>query len=173
MPEDYSACDLLAPSSRHKPINTAVMADTGCQSCLASLTIIKLLGLHQTDLIPVPMRMYAANNKSITILAATILRFLGKCKSGATLETREITYVTDSSDKLFLSREACIALRIISESFPTIGETSANPCANHKPSTASSVHTTSYGCPTRQLPQPPPQDLPYAPTEENIPHLQQ
>ena len=118
LPEDYSACDLPVPSSRRKPINTAVMADTGCQSCLASLTIIKRLGLRQTDLIPVPMRMHAANNKGITILAATILRFLGKCKSGATLETREITYVTDSSDKLFLSREACIALGIISEIFP-------------------------------------------------------
>ena len=151
------------------------MADTGCQSCLASLTIIKRLSLRQTDLIPIPMRMHAANNKGITILAATILRFSGKCKSGATLETREITYVTDSSDKLFLSREACIALGIISESFPIIGETSTNQCANHQPSTASSVHTTSCGCPTRQLPlpPPPPQDLPYAPTEENIPHLQQ
>ena len=106
------------------------MADTGCQSCLASLTIIKPLRLRQTDLIPVPMRMYAANNKGITIVAATILRFSEKCKSGATLETREITYITDSSDKLFLSREACIALGIISESFPTIGEMSANPCAN-------------------------------------------
>ena len=89
--------------------NTTVMADTGCQSCL---------GLHQTDLIPVTMRMYAANNKGITILRATILRFSGKGKSGATLETRQITYVTDSSDQLFLSREACTVLGIISESSP-------------------------------------------------------
>ena len=96
-PEDYSAFGLPAPSSRGKSINTAVMADTGCQSCLASLTIIKRLGLRQTNLIPVTMRMYAANNKGITILGATILRFSGKCKSGATLETRQITYVTDSS----------------------------------------------------------------------------
>ena len=83
------------------------MADTGCQSCLASLTIIKHLGLRQTDLISVTMRMYSANSEGITILGPTMLRFSGKCKSGATLKTRQITYVTDNSDKLFLSREAC------------------------------------------------------------------
>jgi hypothetical protein len=33
-----------------------------------------------------------------------------------------MTYVTDNSDKLFISREACIALGMISNSFPTIGE---------------------------------------------------
>ncbi len=37
-------------------------------------------------------------------------------------ETRQIAYVMDNSDKLFLSRQACEQLGIISKSFPTIGE---------------------------------------------------
>jgi hypothetical protein len=103
------------------------MADTGCQSCLASLKIILHLGLREKDLISVTTRMYTANNNGINILDATILRLSGKSKSGDALATRQITYVTDDSDKLFLSREACMALGMISNTFPTIGETLPQP----------------------------------------------
>ena len=99
------------------------MADTGCQSCLASIKVIRRLGLCEDDLIPVTMHMHAANNNGIKILGAIILRFTGRSPSGQTLETRQIVYVTSDADKLFLSREACTALRMISENFPTVGET--------------------------------------------------
>jgi hypothetical protein len=64
-----------------------------------SLKIIQHLGLHEKDLIPVTMRMYAANNNGISILGATILRLSGKSKSGDALVTRQITYVTDDPYK--------------------------------------------------------------------------
>lgn len=50
------------------------MADTGCQSCLAGVQVIHKLGLTKSDLIPLTMKMHAANNGGITILGATILR---------------------------------------------------------------------------------------------------
>ena len=53
------------------------MADTGCQSCLASITVIRRLGLTENDLIPVTTHMHAANNNGIKILGAIILRFSG------------------------------------------------------------------------------------------------
>ena len=81
----------------------SAMADTGCQSCLASMKVIHRLGLRADDLIPVSMRMHAANNNGITILGAAIMRFSGTSPSGQTLETRQIVYVTSDSDKLFLS----------------------------------------------------------------------
>ena len=72
--------------------------------------------------------MQAANN-DIHILGATILRLSGKNNEGEA--TRQMVYVTDNTDKLFLSREACVDLGIIPNTFPTIGEaeetTSANP----------------------------------------------
>jgi len=46
----------------------SAMADTGCQSCLTGIKVIQQLGLHQSDLIPVSMRMHAANNQGIEIL---------------------------------------------------------------------------------------------------------
>ena len=66
--------------------------------------------------------MHAANNKGIKILGAAIVRYSGKSEAGQTLETRQITYVTDSSDKIFLSREACEGLGMISPKFPKNGE---------------------------------------------------
>ena len=113
-------------SATPKPALLHAMADTGCQSCLASIKIINRLGLKRDDLIPVTMKMHAANDNGITILGAAILRFSGKDYSGNKVETRQITYVTDNSDKLFLSREACIALGMITADFPTIGETANN-----------------------------------------------
>jgi hypothetical protein len=157
------------------------MADTGCQSCLASLKIIQHLGLREKDLIPVTMRMYAANNNGINILGATILRLSGKSKSGDALATRQITYVTDDSDKLFLSREACMALGMISNTFPTIGETLPPPnMSAHSPQDNPNLNHTVYGthaapcnCPKRQMPPQRPNKLPYSATEANCPLLQQ
>eukprot|EP00794_Sanderia_malayensis_P002522 gene2522-2915_t len=95
------------------------MADTGCQSCLASLSIIRRLGLSEADLIPVTTRMHAANNSGIRILGAIVVRFTGTTAPGRNLETRQIVYVTKDSDRLFLSWETCKDLEIISEQFPT------------------------------------------------------
>ena len=151
------------------------MADTGCQSCLAGIKVIRRLGLKHSDLIPVTLKMHAANSKGITILGAAILRFSGTDKTGNTFETRQITYVTDNSDKLFLSREACINLGMITATFPTIGEVGRVQTAN-----ASDVHPTAgdgdsateCDCPRRQLPPRPPADLPFPATQENREKLQ-
>ncbi|CAC5390777.1 unnamed protein product [Mytilus coruscus] len=121
LPKDYEAFGLNM-TKRTNTVAISAMADTGCQSCLVGIKVIHRLGINQTELYPVNMKMHAANNKGITILGATILRISGKDDQGRHVETRQMTYVTDNSDKLFISREACIALRMISDSFPTIGE---------------------------------------------------
>lgn len=101
------------------------MADTGCRSCLAGIKVLHRLGFNRSDLIPVTMKMHAANNKGINILDAIIL-LQGTNKHGRPVETRQLTDLTDNSYKLFLSREACVALKIIFETFQTIGENSDN-----------------------------------------------
>ena len=47
--------------------------------------------------------------------------FSGKDQSGDEKTIRQIIYITDSTDKLFLSRGACVDLGIISAQFPTVG----------------------------------------------------
>ncbi|CAG2222071.1 unnamed protein product [Mytilus edulis] len=150
------------------------MADTGCQSCLAGIKVLYKIGLTKRDLIPVNMQMHAANNKGIVILGAVILRISGKSQDKNELETRQIVYITDSSDKFFLSKEACITLGIISENFPTIGEITGSVTDTSALTNDENRFTTQIdcNCPKRQSPPPTPVKLPFSPTEENVPKLQ-
>ena len=187
-PAHYIALGYKPITVQPKTIRLSAMADTGCQSCLASMNVIHRLGLRADDLIPVSMRMHAANNNGITILGAAVMRFSGTSPSGQTLETRQIVYVTGDSDKLFLSRETCTALGMISEQFPTVGETlqaptemaqdTATDAASQFPQAATphipeTAHSTPCTCPRRQKPPPRPTQLPFPATEANRPHLQQ
>ena len=102
-PDDYQALGFQLTNTHIKSVKLSAMADTGCQSCLASMQVIQRLGLSERDLIPVTMHMYAANNHGIKILGAVILRLSGPSRSGKILETRQVTYVTNDSNKFFLS----------------------------------------------------------------------
>ena len=74
-PEDYTALGYNPPTSQPTQAQLSAMADTGCQSCLASMKVIHRLGLCESDLIPLTMQMHAVNNNGINILGAVILRF--------------------------------------------------------------------------------------------------
>ena len=125
--EDYKSLGYASNfPSKPRKITVSAMAVTGCQSCLADIKIANRLGLNEHNLIPVTLKMHAANKRKIKILGATILRFSGKNSAIEMFEPRKVVYITDSSDKLFLSREACTALGIITDSFPTIGDTKSD-----------------------------------------------
>ena len=81
LPEDYKALGVTL-NAHPKTVVLPAMADTGCQSCLTGIKVIHRLGLLQTDLIPVTMKMHAANNKGIKILGAAILRLTGRDSQG-------------------------------------------------------------------------------------------
>ena len=161
--EDYQSLGFTL-TSRPSKCTVSGMVDTGCQSCQCGLPVMNKLGISEKNLIPVTMRMHAANKAPIKILGAAIIRLSGTAKSGKRVETRQILYVTDNADKLFISREACISLGMISKNFPSIGE-------------AASLITSSKeaicDCPRRTPPPPRPANPPCPPTEENIPRIKQ
>ena len=183
-PSEYAPFDikLNSPSCSAELL---VMADTGCQSCLAGIYSLIRLGISTENRIPVTMAMHAANNDNIPILGAAILSFSGKARSGKTLSTRQLVYITDSSDNIFLSREACTDLGMISTKFPTIGEATVSeqsfqslindmpppkPCI---PGIPLALHDANpCGCPPRQKVPPKPTSLPFDPTEDNREKLQ-
>ena len=132
------------------PTFVSAMADTGYQSCLASLKIIKKLGLSPTNLIPVDFKMHVANDANIRILGAAILRLSGKDKDGKEHSTREVVYVTDCTDKLFLSREACTDLGIIPGTFPTIGGARETTSINAASNTDHTFANRECSCPHSQ-----------------------
>lgn len=142
--EDYTA---LGFEHANRPLSAVLpaLADTGCQSCLAGINVIKRLGLRVADLIPVTMSMHTATYIGIKIIGATVLR-LNTAEGDRAAESRQMTYVTDSCDKLFLSRKACTELGILLASFPNA---ITNPIQN------ATIQQQICSCPKRQLPPPP------------------
>ena len=143
------------------------MADTGCQSCLAGINIVKKLVLSTGDLIPVSLRMHAADNHNIHILGATILKLSGKDNKETEMS---IKHMTNNTNKLFLSREACIDLGIISHKFPTMNEADETNTDNSVGTTTASPPQQECQCPKRTKP---PTSLPYPATEANREKLEQ
>ena len=76
--------------------------------------------MSRRDLIPFTMRMRFTDNHSILILSAVIFRLCGMDQSGNERVTRQVVYVTNNTDKFFLSQEVCTDLGIISIYFPVI-----------------------------------------------------
>ena len=148
--EDYRALGFAL----RKQVSVAelpAMADTGCQSCLMGIQVAERMGLNADDLIPVTMTMRAANEGGIPILGAMVVRLSGTDSRAMTRETRQIAYITNTSDRIFLSRAACIDLGMIGETFPTIGEVIASDDAatpTHCPCTQHRRHSPrAYRCP--------------------------
>ena len=189
-PDDYLTFQRKLSKSSLCSTELPVMADTGCQSCLAGINTIRQLGLSQDDLIPVTMTMTGVANDGIPIIGATVIRFSGKTSSGDERSTRQLVYITNTTPHIFLSREGCAELGLIPHKFPKIGEIpkeqfSSFQCpVDDKGNTITSSCVPGYppnpkdkntpcGCPVRQKMPPKPTSLPCEPTETNRLHLQQ
>ena len=190
LPSD--AEDLSIDKRFHSPTitaNTLAIADTGCQSCLAGTSLLKQLGLKVSDLTPTSMKMRAANKDPIQIMGALALRITCTKDSMRSRTTRQIVYISQATDRFFLSMEACKELGIIPASFP-----STESAAVEIPLNKTSYRGTTYqagdecrggkGCPTEreenncscpphQNPPPLPDTLPFPATEENRHRLEQ
>ena len=165
--------DIGVPPKFHLPtpvITFKALADTGCQSMLAGTNLLGCLNLQKNQLIDVTMKMTAANSKGIDIIGALPLRISGLTSTGDEISTRQLVYFTPATSKLFLSKDACQKLGLISKDFPSIGENLEIKENLQKPESAI---TRKCNCPKRTMPPPPPKTLPYAPTEENRGKLQE
>ena len=146
----------------HRTSSLTAIADTGCQSSLMSLKMLHSIGVKKSELIPVTMQMKAINQKSVEILGAVLLRLSSKDKEGKLFETPQLVYVTNSTDKFYISCETCIGLGLISENFPSTGEAAEATI---------STEAKECSCPKHTLPPPLPTKLPFPATEENVPKL--
>jgi hypothetical protein len=73
------------------------------------------------------MKMKATDNRDIDILGALILRISGKSPTNASYDTRQIVYISDNINMLFLSKQTCIALGVIPQTIPTVGDVHSSP----------------------------------------------
>ena len=85
--------------------------------------------------------------------------------------------MTDHTNKVFLSREGCVALGLISDTFPTVGEAGAvhleDDTSHGETHEKRSCESDKCDCPRRQRPPPRPERLPFPATADNRERLQQ
>ena len=84
-----------------------------------------MLGIRTQDLLVPEMNLSAANSTGINIVGVTFLKLKGE-KGAKERTTRQMVYVAEKMDQLFLSMEACKDLGIIGADFPKVGSHGAN-----------------------------------------------
>ena len=117
--EAYAQFHIRAPPLR--AANITAIADTGAQTCLMGLPILHKLGLTKKHLHPTSKRIFAANNEEIKVLGAVFFRISGCSGRGRRFETPAAVYVTDSTDRFYLSRIDLVRLGIVGPEFPQVG----------------------------------------------------
>ena len=159
---DYYHLRLTCP--RMRPTRVNVITDSGCQSSLLGLKTLHMLGLTKSCLVPVKGNMSAINGEGISILGAVFLRLEGlDNSSGQTVQTAVMAYVTESTDRFFISQQAMRELGIIPQDFPKVRVTTLNnAAANNEPDIAA------CGCLKHSPPPERPESLPFVANLENV-----
>ena len=160
----YEKLGIQAPPATSTKV-TAI-TDTGCQSCLAGIGVLSMLGLETKHLIKSTMKMKSADEKIIPIYGALFLTFKSLPNVKPAVETKQMVYFTGQCNKLYLSKGACLQLGLVPESFPAIGDCLPNKATQSEVSAFSAL-TSNCTCPKRQDPPPLPTRLPYSATEKN------
>ena len=100
----------------------SAIADTGAQTNLWGLKDFQQAGFKRSQLEETSVRISAANQSSLRVVGMVNARFEGESSDGNTVSSQGIVFVSDSVSGFYLSYSTMIDLRIISRSFPTIGD---------------------------------------------------
>merc|ERR1711989_125743 len=110
---DKSGYDQLAKKVALKPerlkvFNSPGLVDSGAQMVVIGKKHLYGMGLTKKDLVPVNMKISAANSGGLKLLGGVFLKIFGYSSSGKRWQTRQMAYCADGCDRLFLSKTACI-----------------------------------------------------------------
>ena len=96
--------------------NYRAVADTGAQTTAAGEGLMRCLGLHMSELMPVSQSIQSADGALIDVLGAICIRV-----SCGDSHTDQLCYISKSCPTLFLSTDACEQLGVIPAAFPKAG----------------------------------------------------
>ena len=171
----YKDLHLPSPRVTTKQSNLSSLPDTGAQMVVAGVPQLHGLGVTKKELIPLSNGISAADNSGLGLLGGVLVSISGQGEDGTIFTTKQLCYIAENIDCLFLSRQACRDLGIIGEDFPSIGmfpKTPSSLSSMSGASTPSNDPSRPCSCPARTLPPLPPTELPYPPTLDNIKKLE-
>ena len=187
----YSRLNLPAPP--RKSASITAIADSGAQTCLMGLSVLRRLGLRREHLTRVSKRILAANDEEVNVLGAVFLTISGRGAQDQCVGTSAMVYVTDSTSRFYVSKMTLVQLGVLSTDFPRIGaavaaatsqsgerghvnQNGARDLAGAAPTPTSGdddkrsragAQLAACGCPTRARPPGRPASLPIKPSPAN------
>ena len=105
----------------HSPSQDAVF-DTGAQMVVVPVDLLNKLKVKAESIFPIASGLNTVTAAPVDLIGGILIRITAtNPKTGITLVTKQLAYVSKSVKSVYLSREACQDLGTISPSFPEIG----------------------------------------------------
>ena len=162
LPDEHAKIGAPTPKSKLKAIDIAMVADSGCQSCIVPYSTAEAMGYTAQDLMPVSMYMRGAIKENLGVEGGIILEITVEGNRSC----RQMVYVSKIINQAFLCREALIQLNILPKGLPEVMMSQL---------TRLDLETAGCECPKRVKPPPKPTSLPLGMkgTEEEVPQLKE
>ena len=148
----------LPKHSHNSPVQISIFPDSGASICLAGPQHMNMMNIVPHELIPCQKQVRAVGGSKLSCSGWLPIEFQIGDKT-----TKQPVYICNQVDRIYFSKKGCLDVSILPPSFPF-------PMASNESIHAISTHQnhlTTVSLPVRPL------QLPYAPTEENIPKLEQ
>ena len=119
--QGYEQLGIPSPKCINRRVEYISLPDTSAQISDAGIKFSHGLGVKKTELIPLLHGVNVANNDGLRLLGGLLATFIGTDSNGRSRQTRQLCYIAEGIDGLYLSRTACMDLGLIGNNFPQIG----------------------------------------------------
>ena len=126
-----------------------MVTDTGCQSTAVPTDFAYRVGFKKKDFIPVKINMKGVEGSSLGIVGAIVLEFSCQDNHCRQVSTRQLCYVSEKINRVYLSRQGCCELGVLDDDFPTPKAKDINEVADAR------VDDCTCSCPKRETTPPP------------------
>lgn len=116
-PEDWKARGLLCP--KVGSLNISVVADSGAMGDLISWSLAMKMGMRLNDIVKVSTRFNGINGSPVEIIGAVFVKISALDRNGKRAYTRAMMYVSESTEKVWLSERSLRNLGVIRKDFPS------------------------------------------------------
>lgn len=166
-------------SKKFKPRSVQVFPDSGASICIAGYEHLPLLGIGRQDLLPCSKPVKAVGGHSFVCKG-----FIRADLAIDGLTTNQVVYIGEKVQYIYISRDACLDLRILPESFPYPMPSPNDELISHVSAIGSKIDSLASQLDTKKeditiasqtdnkriIPTRP-ECLPFPPTQENVPRL--
>ena len=142
----------LVRKSNTRVENQKAVCDTGAQVTVSPLQLLHSLGVKSDSIFSISTSINSVNSAPVDIVGGIFLKISAtNLKTAVTTHTRQLVYVSKSIPTIYLSRNACTDLGILSINFPSPGEfdnTDTATCTSAETDDGvSASHCAIYGLP--------------------------